>query len=396
MTAPRPAHLDSPRGWLVVAGTAVGSFTVFGILYSFGSFFSAMAKDFGTGKGATALMFAVTLLVTYVLGLWTGRLADRHGPRPVLLVGAVALGAGLLATSRVGSIAAGYVTYGLGMGIATACAYVPMVANVGAWFERRRTVALGVAVAGIGVGTLVLAPLSTRLIDRYGWRTSYVVLGVGGAVALALCSIVAARPPGAAATAVPDLRPIVTDRRFVLLYLASLTMSTCLFVPFVFLKPYAEDEGIGAGAAATLVGIVGASSLIGRLGLGALGARNSPGSLLRLSFAVLSGSFVLWLVAGGSYPVLVAFAVTMGIGYGGFIALMPAFTAGLFGTAGLGGILGALYTSAGVGGLLGPPLAGSLIDATSYRAGMVVAMAFGVVATVVLGLVPGAAHHKPN
>jgi MFS family permease len=94
--------------------------------------------------------------------------------------------------------------------------------------------------------------------------------------------------------------------------------------------------------------------------------------------------------------VLVAFAVTMGIGYGGFIALMPAFTAGLFGTAGLGGILGALYTSAGVGGLLGPPLAGSLIDATSYRAGMVVAMAFGVVATVVLGLVPGAAHHKPN
>jgi len=389
------SHLDSGRGWLVVAATAVGSFTVFGILYSFSSFFSAMAAEFGTGKGATALMFALTLLVTYVLGLWTGRLADRHGPRPVLLAGAAALGLGLLATSRVESIALGYVTYGLGMGVATACAYVPMVANVGAWFDRRRTMALGIAVAGIGVGTLVLAPLSTRLIDRYGWRTAYVILGVGGAVALALCSLAAAQPPGASAAAVPDLRPIVTDRRFVLLYAASLMMSTCLFVPFVFLKPYAEDEGIGAGAAATLVGLVGASSLIGRLGLGALGARRSPGALLRLSFGVLSASFMLWIVAGGSYPVLVAFAVTMGIGYGGFIALMPAVTAGLFGTAGLGGILGALYTSAGLGGLLGPPLAGTLIDATSYRVGIVVAMAFGVVSTLVLGLLPRA-HHRPN
>ena len=86
-----------------------------------------------------------------------------------------------LATSRVQSIWVGYVTYGLGVGIAVACAYVPMVATVGAWFVRRRTTALGVAVAGIGVGTLVLAPLSERLIDAYGWRTAYVVLGIGGA-----------------------------------------------------------------------------------------------------------------------------------------------------------------------------------------------------------------------
>ena len=78
-----------------------------------------------------------------------------------MIAGAVTLCAGLLATSRVASIWVGYVTYGVGVGIAVACVYVPMVAAVGGWFTRRRTTALGIAVAGIGVGTLVLAPLSS-------------------------------------------------------------------------------------------------------------------------------------------------------------------------------------------------------------------------------------------
>ena len=105
------------------------------------------------------------------------------------------LGISLLLTSRVGSIWLGYLTYGVGVGIAVACAYVPMVAAVGAWFLRRRTAALGVAVAGIGVGTLVVAPISERLIDAYGWRTAYVVLGVAGAGLLLVASLGASAAP---------------------------------------------------------------------------------------------------------------------------------------------------------------------------------------------------------
>jgi MFS family permease len=384
------AAVDSARGWVVVAATALSTFVVFGVMYSFGSFFSSMADDFGTGKGATALMFAITTMLTFVLGLWTGRLADRRGPRVVVLLGAASLGLGLLITSRVGSITVGYLTYGVGVGLATACCYVPLVATVGGWFVKRRTLALGVAVAGIGLGTLVLAPFSSSLIDRFGWRTAYVVLGLGGAAVLVVVSALVARPPVQPSAVMPDLRVVIRDRRFVVMYLASGLMSVCLFVPFVFIKPYATDEGIGSGAAATLVGLIGASSLAGRLGIGSLGTRMRPMLLLQLSFAVLSGSFLLWLFAGGSYVMLVLFAVTMGVGYGGFIALMPAVAAGLFGTVGLGGILGALYTSAGLGGLVGPPLAGALIDATSYGVGIVAAMAFGVMSTLVLRAVPGA------
>jgi MFS family permease len=380
--------LDSPRGWVVVAAAFVSMFVVYGIVYSFGTFFDSMAEDFGTGKGATALMFSITTAFYFGLGLVSGKAADRYGPRPLLLVAAFVLGVSLLLTSRVHTIWLGYATYGIGVGIAVACAYVPMVAAVGAWFVTRRTTALGVAVAGIGVGTLVVAPMSERLIDAHGWRTAYVVLGIGGGVLLLAASCGAWRPPVTVVEEPVALREVARDRGFVILYVTILTLSAALFTPFVFIKSYATDHGIDDGPAAALVSVIGASSVAGRLGLGGLGARLGATRLTQLCFVVLTGSFLLWLGAGDSYAMLVAFAVVMGVAYGGFIALTPAVAAGLFGTVGLGAILGALYTAAAVGGLVGPPIIGAIIDGVSYDAGVVVSMIISGVATGVLFLLP--------
>jgi MFS family permease len=333
-------------------------------------------------------MFSITTAWYFGLGLVSGRAADRFGPRPVLLVAAAALGIALVLTSRVSSIWLGYVTYGVGVGVAVACAYVPMVATVGAWFLARRTTALGVAVAGIGVGTLVVAPLSERLIDAHGWRTSYVVLGVGGAVLLLLASLGAWRPPVTVVQEPVVLREVVRDRGFVILYVTILTLSAALFTPFVFIGSYATDHGIDDGQAAALVSIIGASSVVGRLGLGGLGARLGATRLTQLCFVVLTASFALWLVAGDRYELLVAFAVVMGVAYGGFIALTPAVAAGLFGTVGLGAVLGALYTAAAVGGLVGPPVIGAVIDGVSYEAGILASLVISAVATGVLFLLP--------
>jgi MFS family permease len=381
--------IDSPRGWIVVAAAFVSMFVVYGIVYSFGAFFDSMADDFGTGKGATALMFSITTAWYFGLGLLSGRAADRFGPRPLVLVAAVTLGVALLLTSQVQSIWLGYVTYGVGVGIAVACAYVPMVATVGAWFLRQRTAALGVAVAGIGVGTLVVAPISERLIDAHGWRTAYVVLGIGGTLLLVAASLGAWRPPVTVVHEPVALGQVVRDRGFVILYVTTALMSASLFTPFVFIKSYATDRGIDDGPATALVGIIGASSVLGRLGLGGLGARLGATRLMQLSFIVLTFSFLIWLTAGDSYGRLVVFAVAMGVAYGGFIALMPAVTAGLFGTVGLGAILGALYTAAAVGGLVGPPIIGAVIDGVSYGAGIVVAMVISGASTAVLLTLPG-------
>lgn len=377
--------VDGPTGWLVAASTFLATFTVFGVAYSFGSFFGPMADEFGSDRSATALFFAITTFLYFALGVVTGHIADVRGPRPVLLVGAVFLVVGLLATSRVQSIWVGYLTYGIGVGIGVACAYVPMVAAVGGWFERQRTTALGLAVAGIGVGTLTIAPLSERLIESEGWRRSYVLLAIGSAVLLSVAAIGARQPPTARPTEQsPSLGPrLRASRSFRVMYLSMMLMSTALFVPFVFLPDYVKTEQID-GSAGWLIGLIGISSVIGRLGLGALASRRSSIALFRASNLVLGLSFLIWLVAGASYLMLVVFVIVAGVAYGGFIALAPAVTAELFGPAGLGAVLGALYTAAGIGGLFGPPLMGRLIDASGYSTTLMVTTTFGVVAFGVL------------
>lgn len=355
--------VDSRRGWLVVAAAATSMFTVFGIAYSFGAFFESMAADFDTGAGATALVFSVTLSLSFALAPITGRYTDRFGPRPVLWVGAGSLAAGLLLTTVAPSIVVGYVTYGVGVGVAVACGYVPMVSTVGGWFVRQRAAALGVAVAGVGVGTLVGAPLAAALISSIGWRATFVVFAVGGASLMVLAGLVAERGPAAAQAArLQPLGELLRIRAFGVLYGASLLVTFGLFVPFVFIVSYAERRGVGEVAAATLVGLIGGASIVGRLGLGTLAVRFGATRLYRLSFLVMGLSHLIWLVAGDRYALLVLYAIVLGVGYGGFIAISPAVVADRFGLEGMGGILGTLYTSAAVGSLLGPPLAGLLFD----------------------------------
>ncbi len=388
MTAQTPVgDLDGRSGWVAVAATFVSVFTCFGVVYSFGTFFSAMSADLGAGKGATALIFGLTIFFLFGLGVVTGRLADRHGPRPVVLAGAASMGIGLLATSFVTRTYLGYATYGVFVGTATACCYVPLVAQVSGWFVRRRAAALGIAVAGIGLGTLVGPPVANVLIEAIGWRSTYRVFAAVSVPLLVFAALLVRRAPAAAASAATlSFREVVANRLFRYLYVGGFFMGLALFVPFVFLVPYAKDQGIGAGAASALVSLLGVGSLAGRLVLGTLGSRLGVVRLYQLCFATMSASFVLWLVSGASYPVLVAFALTLGISYGGYVALSPAVAAELFGLVGLGSILGALYTSGGFGALIGPYLGGRILDVTndSYPVAIVVAMVLNVVGTLLL------------
>ncbi len=377
--------VESARGWQVVAATFLSTFTVFGVAYSFGAFFRPMADEFGSERSTTALFFSITTFLYFLLGVGTGRIADRIGPRPVLLAGAAAMSIGLVLTSQVETLWAGYLTYGVGVGIGVACAYVPMVATVGGWFEERRTTALGIAVAGIGVGTLVVAPTAERLVDNYGWRDTYVIFGIASAVLLCLAAIGAHRPPGSqgGAAEMPSLGNLTKSRDFWILYLSTLALSTALFVPFVFMDDYMASREI-SGSPGLIVGVIGLASVLGRLGMGAIAARTSATALYGPSVLVLGLSFAIWLAAGDSYAMLVVFAVVLGVAYGGFIALSPAVAAHIFGPVGLGGVLGLIYTAAGVGGLIGPPLMGAIIDEAGYPTTLWSSLGCGVVAFAIL------------
>jgi MFS family permease len=106
--------------------------------------------------------------------------------------------------------------------------------------------------------------------------------------------------------------------------------------------------------------------------------------LYQASFLVLALSYGLWLVAA-SYPMMIVFAIVMGAGYGGYVALSPAVVAHLFGTQRMGTVLGALYTSGGIGAMVGPPMVGMIIDRTgSYRVAIAAAMAVAMASFAML------------
>lgn len=377
--------MDGTEGWRNVAAAFASMATVFGVAYSFGAFFDPMADEFDAGRSATSLVFSITAALYFTLGLVSGRAVDRWGPRPVLLVAASAMGTGLVLTSLVDRLWVGYVTYGLGVGTGVACGYVPMVAVVGGWFVRRRSLALGLAVSGIGVGTLVVAPLAAALIDDMGWRSTYRWFAVASVLSLVLCSFVATAPPRAVAPVVELDADRPRDPAFAVLYVSGLLVSLALFLVFIFLAPFAEDHGIGEVAAAALIGVVGAASVVGRLLLGGMADRLGSIRTYRACFLSMAASYLLWL-GTTTYPWLLLFAMVFGVSYGGYIALSPAVMADIFGTAAMGRLVGLQYTSAGIGALVGPPLAGLVVDSTdTYRWAIGGAMALALGGWAVLG-----------
>lgn len=375
---------DSARAWVVVVAAFAALFTVFGVAFSFGAFLGPISAEFGTGRAAASAVFSLTSLLFFTLGAASGPAADRLGPRPLLLAGAAAFGLGLAATATADRLWIAYLTYGAGVGVGVGCTYVPIIAAVGGWFERRRALAVGVAVSGIGLGTLVAAPLAAWLIDAYGWRTTYLCFAVAGSAVLAACALLVAAPPGYRTAGNRRTGAAIRTPTYGWLYLSNLLLCLVLFVPFVHLPAFAQDAGVGATAAAGLVGIVGAASIVGRVVLGVVADSAGPLRGYRLSFFFIGASFALWWVGDGFWS-LAAFAAVLGIGYGGFVALSPVVLAAFFGVERLGGLLGVLLTANGLGSALGPPAVGLAVDVTgSYDAPIAVLTLLGLAAYAAL------------
>ncbi|MEO6780841.1 MAG: MFS transporter, partial [Bradyrhizobium sp.] len=186
------ALLPNPRifyGWFVVASAFAVTFIGFGSAYTFSAFLDPLQRDFGASRGSVSLVFSLAGFLYFGLGIVSGPLADRFGSRRLAVAGMILMAIGLVAASAARSLLQVYVAYGLGVGLGVGCAYVPAIGAVQRWFVRRRGFASGLAVSGIGVGTLAMPPLASLLIQSFGWRGAYLGLGaiaavVGGGLAL--------------------------------------------------------------------------------------------------------------------------------------------------------------------------------------------------------------------
>ena len=360
--------------WTVVAGAFGASFVAFMGLFNFGIFLNSLIEEFGKGKGPTAAVFSLTTFVYYQSGMVAGRLSDRYGPRPVISASAVLVGTGFVLGSRAQSLWQLGLIWALTLGPGVGASYSPLVAAVGSRFVERRTLALGIALSGAGVGIMAGAPVCNFLLHRYGWRTAFVALGLSSALILGICAITAKRPAGVVALAPPPMGPLLATRTFRLLFLAVALLSLAFFTPFVFLASYATGHGIGTGTTTVIVGLIGATSTFGRLVLAAIGGRIGEVGMYKVAHLLMAASFAVWLIAGSSAAMLALFAVLMGTGYGGFVGLAPSVLAREFGTERLGGLVGTLYSAFAFGSVLSPPLVGWLTDTVGTTPGILFAL----------------------
>jgi MFS family permease len=390
------------HGWIVVAGAFGVMFVCFGSAYSFAAFFEPLQLEFAASRGALSLVFSLAAFLYFVLGAPSGMLADRLGSRRVCAAGIAVIGLGLVGAGLARSLPGIYLAYSLGIGVGVGLAYVPSVGAVQRWFRRRRGTASGIAVAGIGVGTLVMPPVAALLIERLGWRGAYMALGalalVLGGLAVALVDSAPERrglgpdgdPPLAVAAAAdgPLLREAARTRVFWQLFLSSSVGGIGLFVPFVHLVPYAQGEGVPRAAAVALIGLVGIGSTVGRFFLGGLADRLGRRRSVAAMWLGMAATLLFWPFAHGAAS-LGAFALLFGLFYGGFVALMPALIADYFGTRHLGGIIGVQYAAVGFGTLAGPTFAGVAYDLTeSYTLPILAAAATAGIACLAVVAAP--------
>jgi len=353
----------------MVAALAVNA-VAFGTVYTFGTFFEAMATEFDTGLGPTSIVFGITLFLFFGTGAASGFLADRYGPRPLVFVGGALFSGGLFLTSQVEVLWHGYFTYGVGAGFGGGLFIAPLFAAVAGWTDRYRAIGQGVAATGSGLGTLVLLPLANRLIERNGWRSAYVTLAVVAGVVFFLAGLAVDRPPvQQAARAGRHLGAVLRTRSFRRLAIGAAMASAAQGSAFAFTVVFATDAGISSARAALIVGVVGASSIVGRLLLTGLSNRIGPVRMLQLCFMGQPVAFAILLFAGSSYALLLGYAIVFGVAYGGFVALIGQVSAHLFGVRGLSMVLGWVYLAAATGSLIYPPAVGFLADATTSNNG---------------------------
>jgi MFS family permease len=389
-------------GWIVVAAAFAVTFIGFGCAYTFSAFVPSLQHDFQASRGSVSIVFSLAGFLYFSLGVVSGPLADRWGAQRLAMLGMLLVGTGLALAGVAHNLAAVYAAYGLGVGLGIGCAYVPAVGAVQRWFVRRRGFASGLAVSGIGVGTLVMPPLATSMIDSMGWRNAWLALGAGAAiVGIGMSWFIVDDPahkgtgpdgvPASAGAAAGirsgmPLREAVRSRKFALLYAACLACSFGVFVPFVHLVPYALDHRLDQRQAAYLLGTIGIGSTLGRFFLGGLADRIGRQTFLLAMFAGMAAALAIWAASTG-FVALAGFAMLFGLFYGGWVAIMPPVVTDLFGGRQVGSIIGVLYTSVAVGTLLGPTAAGYMFDASrSYTLPILASAAATAVAAGIAAL----------
>ena len=198
--APAASARPAVRRWLIVAALFAVTYGISTPLAAFGVFLPVLADAFAWSRGAISTALSINLLVGGLAGFGIGALADRRGPRAMLVPTVALAGAAFALVSTVGALWQLYLFVGVLGGVGMSSFYLLSASTIARWFDERRGLAIALALVGFNLGYLTAGPLAAWLIGRIGWRPAYALLG-GGSGLLTLLAAATVRLPRAAEVA---------------------------------------------------------------------------------------------------------------------------------------------------------------------------------------------------
>lgn len=390
--------------WVVLGALTVCMMASTGLRAVFGVYIKPMEAEFGWTRGALSGAAAISLLLLGAVGPVVGRLADVWGPRRIIVLSLLLLGIGSIGSAFVHELWHIYLTAGVLMALgAGGVAMTTGSTVVSRWFEARRGLAMGVAAGGMSAGQLVVIPLATVLTVWFGWRSSFLWLGVG---LLALVFPIGAwlirnnpedsgrRPYGAsgplrtaaqAAALQQAGRVSVTEAaQWPQFWLLMATFFVCGYTSngmiLTHFMPHALEHNFTPLQASSALGVMGALNIVGTVGSGWICDRFGRRGPLATYYFV-RGLSLLFLLYVWDVPSLHLWAALFGLNYISTVPPTTTLTANIFGRYSVGGLSGWIFFSHQVGAALGAALAGWIFEWTgTYAAAFVSAAVMAILA----------------
>jgi MFS family permease len=400
------------RKWLVPVGSMlalmVGNGAVF--TYSFGVFLKPLTEATGWARGTVSLGQTFGLILGGLATPIYGLLIDRFGVQRVTLVAITLFTACFAAMSLTPSNVAVFIAMYAVTGIfAAGHAPLPFAKAISGWFEDRRGLALGIAMAGVGIGIAIMPHLLRFLFGAVGWQQTYVYLGViAWLVAFPSVLFLVKDPPIDITTRANAVQPLAPDsafpgygKEFWLIAVSIFLVVTAINGTTGHMVALLTDRGLSGEFAAGMLSAVGLSTIVGRLLSGYLLDRIFAPYIAAVTFLIPLIGIGL-LLAGVMTPVyIMAGAICFGLGLGAEVDIIGFLVGRYFGLRRYGEVYGYIFVGFTAGSGIGPALMGASFDKTgSYNTtlmGFAIALVLASILILFLGPYRYAArHHEPS
>ena len=371
------------KGWTVTIA-ALSINLVLGVLYAWGVMAKALVVQWHWSKADAALPFTVSTAAFAITMIFAGRLQDKVGPRLIAALGGIVLGLGLVASSYAQSPAVMLVTFGLVGGIGIGLGYSATTPPAIKWFPpSKKGLITGIVVSGVGLAAVYISPLTQFLLKAVGIHQTFLYLGLGSIVVVALLAQIlrnpppgfqpvatAAATPAAKAAAAPrpalDWNEMLRTSQFYRLWLMFILSASAGLMIIAHVAIIAKEQARWEWGFVPVV-LLAIFNSVGRVVSGVLSDRIGRTQTMVLAFVLQACNMFIFSHYTSSALLVFGSAFT-GLCYGTIFTLMPAATADFYGIKNLGVNYGFLFTGFGVAGVFGPLLGGKIRDLTGTYA----------------------------